>query len=131
VCRENGVEVDEAGFKAAMEAQKAKGRAAGKFKMDRALEYTGAGNTVVGYEHLTQTTTVLALYAGGASVQSLSAGQDGIVVLETTPFYSESGGQVGDAGAVFCDTGLFEVADTQKIKADVFGHHGTLKSVSL
>ncbi|WP_395669293.1 alanine--tRNA ligase [Rhodoferax sp.] len=131
VCRENGVEVDEAGFKAAMEAQKAKGRAAGKFKMDRALEYTGAGNTFVGYEHLTQTTTVLALYAGGASVQSLSAGQDGIVVLASTPFYAESGGQVGDAGAVFCDTGLFEVADTQKIKADVFGHHGTLKSGSL
>ena len=131
VCREAGVEVDEAGFKAAMEAQKAKGRAAGKFKMDRALEYTGAGNSFVGYEHLTQDTTVLALYAGGAPVQSLSAGQDGIVVLASTPFYSESGGQVGDAGAVFCDHGLFEVVDTQKIKSDVFGHHGTLKSGSL
>jgi len=131
VCRENGVEVDEAGFKAAMEAQKAKGRAAGKFKMDRALEYTGAGNTFVGYEHLTQATKVLALYAGGAPVSALSAGQDGIVVLETTPFYAESGGQVGDQGAVFSDGGLFEVADTQKIKSDVFGHHGTVKSGSL
>jgi alanyl-tRNA synthetase len=95
------------------------------------LEYTGAGNTFVGYEHLTQATKVLALYAGGTPVSELSAGQDGIVVLETTPFYSESGGQVGDRGAVFGDGGLFEVSDTQKIKSDVFGHHGTVKSGSL
>ncbi len=131
VCREAGVEVDAAGFQAAMDQQKAKGRAAGKFKMDRALEYTGAGNTFVGYEHLTQATKVLALYAGGAPVNELSAGQDGIVVLETTPFYAESGGQVGDQGAVFADSGLFDVTDTQKIKSDVFGHHGTVKSGSL
>ncbi|WP_348713511.1 alanine--tRNA ligase [Acidovorax soli] len=131
VCRENGVEVDEAGFKAAMEAQKAKGRAAGKFKMDKALEYTGAGNTFVGYEHLTQAAKIVALYADGTPVSELKAGQDGVLVLDTTPFYSESGGQVGDEGAVFSDAGLFEVGDTQKIKADVFGHHGTLKTGSL
>jgi len=127
VCRENGVEVDEAGFKAAMEAQKAKGRAAGKFKMDKALEYTGAGNTFVGYEQLTQATKIVALYADGTSVATLKAGQSGVVVVESTPFYSESGGQVGDQGAIFCDGGLFQVEDTQKIKADVFGHHGVLK----
>lgn len=131
VCRENGVEVDEAGFKEAMEAQKAKGRAAGKFKMDKALEYTGAGNTFVGYEHLTQAAKIVALYADGTPVNALKAGQDGVVVLDTTPFYAESGGQVGDEGAVFSDAGLFEVGDTQKIKADVFGHHGTLKTGSL
>ncbi len=131
VCRERDVQVDEAGFNAAMEAQKAKGRAAGKFKMDRALEYTGVGNDFVGYERLTQDTNVLALYVEGVSAQSLSAGQEGVVVLDTTPFYSESGGQVGDAGAIFSDAALFEVADTQKIKADVFGHHGTLKSGAL
>jgi len=127
VCRENGVEVDEAGFKAAMEAQKAKGRAAGKFKMDKALEYTGAGNTFVGYEQLTQATKIVALYADGTPVATLKAGQSGVVVVESTPFYSESGGQVGDQGAIFCDGGLFQVEDTQKIKADVFGHHGVLK----
>src|SRR3989338_5893299 len=131
VCRENGVEVDSAGFTAAMEAQKAKGRAAGKFKMDKALEYTGAGNTFVGYEHLTQAAKIVALYADGTPVSELKAGQDGVLVLDTTPFYSESGGQVGDEGAVFSDAGLFEVGDTQKIKADVFGHHGTLKTGSL
>ncbi|OYT91823.1 MAG: alanine--tRNA ligase [Burkholderiales bacterium PBB3] len=131
VCRENGVEVDEAGFQAAMDKQKAAGRAAGKFKMDRALEYTGAGNSFVGYDQLTQSTKILALYAEGTPVTSLNAGQNGVVVLEATPFYSESGGQVGDEGAIFSDAGLFEVGDTQKIKADVFGHHGTLKTGSL
>ena len=131
VCRENGVDVDSAGFTAAMEAQKAKGRAAGKFKMDKALDYSGAGNTFVGYDQLTQAATVLALYVDGSPVTELTAGQNGILVLDTTPFYAESGGQVGDQGAVFNDAALFEVGDTQKIKADVFGHHGTLKSGSL
>ena len=131
VCRENGVEVDEAGFHAAMEQQKAKGRAAGKFKQDRALEYTGDSNDFVGYESLTKATKVVALYTDGIKTDVLNAGQNGVVVLDTTPFYAESGGQVGDEGAVFCDSGLFEVTDTQKIKADVFGHHGTVKTGSL
>ena len=131
VCRENGVEVDEAGFQAAMAKQKAAGRAAGKFKMDKALEYSGVANDFVGYEHLTQETKVLALYLDGSSVNALAAGQNGVVVLDKTPFYAESGGQVGDEGAIFNDAATFEVGDTQKIKADVFGHHGTLKSGSL
>jgi alanyl-tRNA synthetase len=128
VCRERDLSVDEAGFHAAMEKQKAQGRAAGKFKMDRALDYSGDGNDFVGYDSLTQTAKVVALYADGVPATALNAGQQGVVVLDTTPFYSESGGQVGDVGAVFCDTGLFDVGDTQKIKADVFGHHGTLKT---
>ena len=131
VARENDVTVDEAGFQAAMEKQKAAGRAAGKFKMDKALEYTGAGNTFVGYDQLTQATKIVALYADGTPVTALNPGQNGVVVLEATPFYAESGGQVGDEGAVFSDAGLFEVGDTQKIKADVFGHHGTLKTGTL
>lgn len=131
VCRENGVAVDEAGFAAAMEHQKAMGRAAGKFKMDKALEYTGAGNTFVGYDHLSQATKIVALYAEGTPVAALSAGQNGVVVLETTPFYSESGGQVGDEGVISAGANLFEVGDTQKIKADVFGHHGTVKAGTL
>ena len=123
--------VDEAGFHAAMDKQKAQGRAAGKFKMDRALEYSGDGNDFVGYERLTETAQIVALYADGTGVSELKAGQNGVVVLDTTPFYAESGGQVGDEGAIFCDSALFEVADTQKIKADVFGHHGTLKTGAL
>ena len=131
VCRERDVQVDEAGFNAAMDKQKTQARAAGKFKMDKALDYSGAANTFVGYDHLTQSSKVLALYDNGVPVTTLNAGQSGIVVLDTTPFYAESGGQVGDEGAVFCDAGLFEVSDTQKIRADVFGHHGSVKSGSL
>jgi len=131
VCRERGVTVDSAGFDAAMAHQKAQGRAAGKFKMDKALDYTGAGNTFIGYEHLTTTTEIVAIYADGVSASSLKSGQPGVLVLATTPFYGESGGQVGDSGAIFCDHALFEVADTQKLKADVFAHHGTLKTGEL
>ena len=124
VCRERGLSVDEAGFDAAMKKQKDQARAAGKFKMDKALEYAGAGNAFVGYESLQASAQVLALYRDGVAVSQLDAGQSGVVVLDTTPFYAESGGQVGDQGAIVCGDAGFDVADTQKIKADVFGHHG-------
>ncbi len=127
VCRERGVTVDEAGFNAAMERQKAQARAAGKFKMDRALEYTGADGEFVGYTTLGATATVTALYADGVSVQRLEEGQAGVVVLDTTPFYAESGGQVGDQGHLLADHADFAVSDTQKIKAQVFGHHGVME----
>jgi alanyl-tRNA synthetase len=131
VCRERGLTVDEAGFHAAMEAQKAKGRAAGKFKMDKALEYAGAGNTFVGYEQLEATGKVVALYLDGTPVAELKAGQQGVVVLDTTPFYAESGGQVGDEGLITSGSAKFAVGDTQKIKSDVFGHHGTMEQGTL
>jgi alanyl-tRNA synthetase len=131
VCRERGLSVDAAGFNAAMQRQKAQGRAAGKFKMDKALAYSGTGNEFVGYEHSTAATEVVAIYVDGTSTTELKAGQNGVLVLATTPFYGESGGQVGDVGAIFCDHALFDVLDTQKIKADVFGHHGALKSGAL
>ena len=131
VCRERDLNVDEAGFALAMERQKAQARAAGKFKMDRALEYTGAGNTFVGYDALQASTKVLALYVDGTPATVLNAGQEGVVVLDTTPFYAESGGQVGDQGLLQTAGAKFEVADTLKIKADVFGHHGQLIEGSL
>ena len=131
VCRERGLSVDEAGFAAAMEKQKAQARAAGKFKMDKALDYSGEGNDFVGYEDLTANAKVLALYVDGAAVNELQAGQAGVVVLDTTTFYAESGGQVGDQGMIHNAGGQFHVADTLKIKADVFGHHGELSSGSL
>jgi alanyl-tRNA synthetase len=127
VCRERGVQVDEAGFAAAMTRQKDQARAAGKFKMDKALDYAGVGNEFVGYEQLSGAATVLALYADGTPAQALQDGQSGVVVLSATPFYAESGGQVGDQGLLECGATRFEVADTQKIKADVFGHHGQLQ----
>ncbi len=131
VCRERGLTVDEAGFHAAMEAQKAKGRAAGKFKMDKALEYTGAGNSFVGYERLEAPGKVVALYLDGTPVADLKAGQQGVVVLDTTPFYAESGGQVGDEGVITSGSARFAVGDTQKIKSDVFGHHGSMEQGTL
>lgn len=131
VCRERGVEVDEAGFKAAMDKQKNQARAAGKFKMDRALEYTGGGNTFTGYELLEEPAKVVALYADGVAVQALNAGQNGVVVLDTTPFYAESGGQVGDQGRITAAGAGFAVDDTLKIRADVFGHHGVQEEGTL
>ena len=132
VCRERGVGVDEAGFNAAMEKQKAQARAAGKFKMDKALDYSGAGNQFVGYEQLEQQQAkVLALYVDGTPVAELKTGQAGIVVLDTTPFYAESGGQVGDQGQLVSGSACFAVTDTLKIKADVFGHHGLLEAGTL
>lgn len=131
VCRERDVEVDEAGFKTAMEKQKAQARAAGKFKMDKALEYTGVANQFTGYEHLAETAKIVAIYVDGTSAAALKAGQNGVVVLDTTPFYAESGGQVGDEGVITSGSARFAVGDTLKIKADVFGHHGTLEEGTL
>lgn len=131
VCRERGVAVDEAGFDAAMERQKAQARAAGKFKMDKALEYSGAGNAFVGYDKLDAPGKIVALYLDGTSVAALKQGQSGVVVLDSTPFYAESGGQVGDEGLIAAGSARFAVSDTQKIKADVYGHHGTLEQGTL
>ena len=131
VCRERDVEVDESGFKTAMEKQKAQARAAGKFKMDKALEYTGAANQFTGYEHLAETAKIVAIYVDGTSAAALKAGQNGVVVLDTTPFYAESGGQVGDEGVITSGSARFAVGDALKIKADVFGHHGTLEEGTL
>jgi alanyl-tRNA synthetase len=131
VCRERDVTVDVAGFDAAMERQKAAGRAAGKFKMDRVLEYAGEVNRFVGYEQLEAQAKIAAIYVEGTSVAALNSGQDGIVVLDTTPFYAESGGQVGDAGVLESGSARFAVDDTQKIRADVYGHHGHLAQGTL
>ena len=135
ICRERNVTLDEAGFSAAMEQQKKTARAAGKFKMAANVEYAGEKTKFVGYDALAHNTHVLALYADGVKVDELEAGQAGIVVLDTTPFYAESGGQVGDQGLIgHLDGGAgarFEVEDTLKIQADVFGHHGVLREGSL
>ncbi|MBT0962558.1 alanine--tRNA ligase [Denitromonas iodatirespirans] len=127
VCRERGVTVDADAFDAAMARQKAQARAAGKFKMAAGLEYTGIKTQFHGYDTLSHEGRVTALYRDGAPVDRLMPGEQGVVVLDHTPFYAESGGQVGDRGELSkggaCLT-LFKVEDTQKIQADVFGHHG-------
>ena len=131
ICRERNITLDEAGFAAAMEQQKKTARAAGKFKMVANVEYAGEKTKFVGYDALAHNTHVLALYADGVKVDELKAGQAGIVVLDTTPFYAESGGQVGDQGVIGAGGVRFEVKDTLKIQADVFGHHGVLREGSL
>ncbi len=131
ICRERNVTLDEAGFAAAMEQQKKTARAAGKFKMAANVEYAGEKTKFVGYDSLAHNTHVLALYADGVKVDELKAGQAGIVVLDTTPFYAESGGQVGDQGVIGTAGVQFDVEDTLKIQADVFGHHGVLREGSL
>jgi alanyl-tRNA synthetase len=131
VCRERGVTVDAAAFDKAMARQKEQARAAGKFKMATALEYSGAATTFHGYETLEEKGKVLALYKDGTPVKQLHEGDLGVVVLDHTPFYAESGGQVGDQGQLQSTAGIFAVEDTQKIQAAVFGHHGILKTGTL
>ncbi len=134
VCRERGVTVDEAGFETAMEKQRTTARAAGKFKADAVLAYNGPKTNFRGYESLSEEGRVVALYKDGTAVDSLVTGDQGIVVLDRTPFYAESGGQVGDTGELsksgVCLT-LFTVEDTLKVQPDVFGHHGVMQNGEL
>src|SRR3989454_1433268 len=134
VCRERGITVDQAGFDAAMEKQRERARAASSFKMADGLVYRGAKTIFDGYDTLAEEARVVALYRDGSPVDALSTAQSGVVVLDRTPFYAESGGQVGDRGELSkngaCLT-LFAVHDTQKIRPDVFGHHGEVKTGEL
>jgi alanyl-tRNA synthetase len=131
ICRERNITVDTAGFDAAMARQKDQARAAGKFKMATNVDYAGANTDFNGYETLESEATVLALYHNSTPVSLLDEGSQGIVVLSSTPFYAESGGQVGDNGVLKSANGIFAVEDTQKIQAAVFGHHGILKTGTL
>ena len=129
--RERGVRIDMAGFEAAMEEQRNRARAASRFSAAAGLEYSGGRTEFHGYDTLTLAAKVVALYREGAQVQALKSGETGTVVLDRTPFYAEAGGQVGDRGELVGSGGTFEVADTQKIQADVYGHQGTLRTGAL
>ncbi|AOK16385.1 alanine--tRNA ligase [Burkholderia cepacia] len=132
VCRERGMTVDEPAFDDAMARQREQARAAGKFKATQGLEYTGAKTTFHGYEEIAfDDAKVVALYVDGSSVNEVKTGQDAVVVLDHTPFYAESGGQVGDQGVLANAATRFAVADTLKVQADVIGHHGTLEQGTL
>jgi alanyl-tRNA synthetase len=131
ICREREVEVDIDGFDIAMSRQREQARASGKFKLTQGLTYTGVQTDFQGYEHLTAKGNIVALYVDGVSVKQVGEGQQAIVVLDKTPFYAESGGQVGDSGLLLADATEFVVQDTQKIQPGVFGHHGMLASGKL
>src|SRR6266702_86544 len=127
IARERGVMIDHAGFEAAMQRQRERARAAGKFKMDAGVAYSGGATEFRGYDTLAiDDAKVTALYKEGTSVPAIAAGEAAVVVLDKTPFYAESGGQVGDAGELVSGGGTFTVSDTQKIQSEVFGHHGAL-----
>jgi len=131
VCREHDVAVDVAAFDKAMAQQKEQARASGKFKMAANLEYDGPATVFHGYDLLESKGNVLALYKDGVPVNTLNEGEVGVAVLDDTPFYAESGGQVGDCGELRSVHGIFAVEDTQKIQASVFGHHGVVKTGKL
>ncbi|OGA46686.1 MAG: alanine--tRNA ligase [Betaproteobacteria bacterium RIFCSPLOWO2_12_FULL_62_58] len=126
IARERGVRVDYAGFEAAMQRQRERARAASKFTMTQAVEYSGRATEFHGYDTLTLESTVAALYKEGTPAAEIAAGDAAVVVLDRTPFYAESGGQVGDRGELAGVSGTFAVEDTQKIQAEVFGHKGML-----
>ena len=127
VCRERHVTVDAEGFEVAMQKQRDQARAAGKFKVAQGLEYSGEPTQFYGYDTLNyEGSKVTALYLDGTAVQSVKAGDVVVVVLDSTPFYAESGGQVGDKGELRNEVSHFNVEDTFRIQANVFGHQGEL-----
>ncbi|HFC6381916.1 TPA: alanine--tRNA ligase [Neisseria lactamica] len=128
ICRERNIEPDEAGFEREMEAQRARARAAQSFKANAQLPYEGQDTEFKGYSERQTESKVLALYKDGEQVDELNEGDSGAVVIDFTPFYAESGGQVGDVGYIFAGENRFEVRDTQKIKAAVFGQFGVQTS---
>lgn len=128
ICRERNIELDEAGFEREMEAQRARARAAQSFKANAQLPYDGQDTEFKGYSERQTESKVLSLYKDGEQVNELNEGDSGAVVIDFTPFYAESGGQVGDVGYIFSGENRFEVRDTQKIKAAVFGQFGVQTS---
>ena len=131
ICRERDVALDESGFHEAMEKQKSTARAAGKFEMAAAIDYSGPKTQFTGYDNLTDTGKILALYVNGESVKEIAAGQEATIVLDRSPFYAESGGQAGGVGLIESSSASFAVSDTQKVQPDVFGHHGKLATGKL
>ncbi|MGD9598994.1 MAG: alanine--tRNA ligase [Steroidobacteraceae bacterium] len=129
IARERGLAIDQAGFEAAMDAQRERARAASKFGVDlRAGARIDAKSDFLGYEGVADRGRVVALLKDGAAVAALAAGERGEVVLDRTPFYAESGGQVGDTGVLATEGGArFAVSDTQK-RGTAISHLGTLEA---
>ncbi|MEP6877435.1 MAG: alanine--tRNA ligase [Nitrosospira sp.] len=128
IARERGLAIDQAGFEQAMERQRERARATSKFTMQDGIAYSGPSTEFHGYENLQFEGQVLAIYRQGSRVDFIEADDEAVIVLDQTPFYAESGGQVGDCGELLAANGTFAVSDTQKIQSDVFGHKGLLRS---
>ncbi|HYA58945.1 MAG TPA: alanine--tRNA ligase, partial [Burkholderiaceae bacterium] len=124
IARERAIGVDLAGFDAAMERQREKARAAGKFKSMGGAEFDGPATRFVGYETLRCEARVLAIFQGETRASNLAQDEQAIVILDTSPFYAESGGQVGDRGMLLGTRLRFDVTETQKLQPGVIAHHG-------
>jgi alanyl-tRNA synthetase len=131
IARERSITVDFAGFENAMQMQRERARAASKFSMGKGLRFDGKKTEFIGYDQLQQECQIIAIYKEGSQVNEISAGDEAVIVLDRTPFYAESGGQAGDIGAISSGHGSFQVDDTLKIQADVFGHKGRLSTGKL
>ena len=131
ICREKNILIDQEGFDKAMEAQKSMARSSNKFKMKMNIDYSGEASVFKGYESSECKAKVLALFKDDESKKELLKGESGIVILDVTPFYAESGGQIGDQGIIKTSNGIFAVADTQKIKAKIYAHYGVVESNSI
>ncbi len=131
ICREKNISIDQKGFDKAMEAQKSMARSSNKFKMKMNIDYSGDATVFKGYESSECKAKVLALFRGDQSTKELLKGESGIVILDVTPFYAESGGQVGDQGIIKTSNSIFAVEDTQKIKAKIYVHYGVVESNSI
>ncbi|ARF48823.1 alanine--tRNA ligase [Pantoea stewartii] len=131
VCRERNLKIDEAGFEKAMEQQRQRAREASGFGADYSnVIRTDAASSFKGYDQLDLAATVKGLFVAGEAVDTVSAGQDAVVVLDETPFYGESGGQVGDTGVLKGNNVEFQVQDTQKY-GQAIGHIGKVSSGQL
>ncbi len=132
VCRERGVGVDVERFEVLLGEQRERARASAKFRMAQGLEYSGGASTFHGYETLVhEAARITAIYVDGAAVETATAGDVAVVVLDHTPFYAESGGQVGDTGELRNATARMVVEDTVKVQAAVPGHQGRIVEGSL
>ncbi|GJL72766.1 MAG: alanine--tRNA ligase [Nitrosomonas sp.] len=128
IAREHNITVDYEGFEQCMARQREQARSANKFTMEETITYSGQSTEFHGYTALQHEGQILAIYKQGSKVEFIEAGEKAVIVLDQTPFYAESGGQVGDCGELLAGNGTFSVSDTQKIQANVFGHHGILRS---
>lgn len=128
IARERSITVDYNGFEQAMARQREQARSANKFAMEENIKYVGQPTEFHGYTALQHEGQILTIYKQGSMVDFIEAGDKAVIVLDQTPFYAESGGQVGDCGELLASNGTFSVSDTQKIQSNVFGHHGVLRS---
>ncbi len=132
IARERNLALDMAGYEHAMAAQKQRARAASQFGADQTVRISLEGETdFTGYDRLQDEATVIGLYQQGEAVESLKKGEEGMVILDRTPFYAESGGQAGDKGVITAGDGRFNVTDTRKQGGDIFGHIGCMQGGEL